>query len=375
MSLPDVDFIDTDAQTTLNRIISGYENVANRTLAAGDPIRLFLNAIAYEIILLRNEVNYTGKQNLLAYATSDKLDHLAYLLDVTRNQAKKALTTIRFTLSSVQASNILIPLNTKVTDTVYTFQTTEVAQITAGNTYIDVDAECTTAGTAGNGIAIGKINTFIDVIPYVETVSNLTITSGGADIETDDSLRERVRLAPDSFSNAGSKEAYKFWALTANQSIIDVAVGSKEERLDDVQYAGVVEVYPLMANGVIPSSDVLEAVDEVLQGDKVRPLTDKVVILAPVEVNYSINLTYYIHSSNASNASTIQSAVTNAVNEFVLWQKTALGRDVNPSELIMRIMSAGAKRVNLVSPAYASVSSYQVAKDTTVTVNFGGFEQ
>ncbi|MBP0016080.1 MAG: baseplate J/gp47 family protein [Cyanobacteria bacterium SBLK] len=43
-------------------------------------------------------------------------------------------------------------------------------------------------------------------------------------METDDNLRKRIILAPESFSNAGSAGAYRFHALSASQDIIDVGV-------------------------------------------------------------------------------------------------------------------------------------------------------
>ena len=63
-----------------------------------------------------------------------------------------------------------------------------------------------------------------------------------------------------------------------------------------------------------------------------------------------------------------------AVNAFVLWQKSKLGRDVNPSELIRRIMDAGAKRVVVTAPEYAAVSVTQVAVAKTTNVSLGGME-
>ena len=58
----------------------------------------------------------------------------------------------------------------------------------------------------------------------------------------------------------------------------------------------------------------------------------------------------------------------------MLWQKSKLGRDVNPSELIRRIMDAGAKRVVVTAPAYAVVSETQVAVAKTTNVSLGGME-
>ena len=375
MILPDIDFVDTNAEATLDRIVQGYEAAAGRKLGEADPIMLFLKTIAYENVLLRNAIDFTGKQNLLFYAEGDYLDHLGFLLDIERNEAKNSLTTLRFTLASVQASNIIIPLNTKVSDGNYTFQTTEVTQIVAGQLTVDVGAESVISGDETNNISIDRINQFIDVIPYVEKVSNLTDTSGGANTESDDSYKKRIALAPSSFSVAGPYEAYKFWALTANQNIIDVAVVNKEERTQDIQYAGVVEVYPLIISGQPATVEILGQVLEILSNKKVRPLTDKVETLAPIQVDYTIDLKYYIHTDDGANANIIQSKVSNAVQDFIKWQYEKLGRDINPSELTRLIVNAGAKRVDIISPIFTALDEFEIGNNISVNIVFDGFEQ
>ena len=375
MILPDIDFVDTNAEATLDRIVQGYEAAAGRKLGEADPIMLFLKTIAYENVLLRNAIDFTGKQNLLFYAEGDYLDHLGFLLDIERNEAKNSLTTLRFTLASAQTSNIIIPLNTKVSDGNYTFQTTEVTQIVAGQLTVDVGAESVISGDETNNISIDRINQFIDVIPYVEKVSNLTDTSGGANTESDDSYKKRIALAPSSFSVAGPYEAYKFWALTANQNIIDVAVVNKEERTQDIQYAGIVEVYPLIKSGQPATLEILGQVLEILSNKKVRPLTDKVETLAPIQVDYTIDLKYYIHTDDGANANIIQSKVSNAVQDFVKWQYEKLGRDINPSELTRLIVNAGAKRVDIISPIFTALDEFEIGNNISVNIVFDGFEQ
>ena len=375
MILPDIDFVDTNAEATLDRIVQGYEAAAGRKLGEADPIMLFLKTIAYENVLLRNAIDFTGKQNLLFYAEGDYLDHLGFLLDIERNEAKNSLTTLRFTLASVQSSNIIIPLNTKVSDGNYTFQTTEVTQIVAGQLTVDVGAESVISGDETNNISIDRINQFIDVIPYVEKVSNLTDTSSGANTESDDSYKKRIALAPSSFSVAGPYEAYKFWALTANQNIIDVAVVNKEERTQDIQYAGVVEVYPLIISGQPATVEILGQVLEILSNKKVRPLTDKVETLAPIQVDYTIDLKYYIHTDDGANANIIQSKVSNAVQDFIKWQYEKLGRDINPSELTRLIVNAGAKRVDIISPIFTALDEFEIGNNISVNILFDGFEQ
>ena len=106
------------------------------------------------------------------------------------------------------------------------------------------------------------------------------------DDEDAESLRERIRQAPEKFSNVGSRGAYKYHTLTAHQSIIDVAITSPS--------AGVVNIYPLTTNGN-PTNEVLNIVQEYMSDEKIRPLTDYVRVLSPQKVDFQIRANIYLY--------------------------------------------------------------------------------
>lgn len=97
--LPDIEFVSADEQEILSDIIKLYTEITGRTLAQGDPVRLFLCVIAAIILMLCNKINYTGKQNLLRYSAGANLDHLGVLVGAERIGAKASVTTIKITLS------------------------------------------------------------------------------------------------------------------------------------------------------------------------------------------------------------------------------------------------------------------------------------
>lgn len=365
--LPDVTFVETDPQAIITEIITGYEQAAGYTLADGDPRRLFLLTIAYIIIQQRQKIDASGKNNLLYYAEDDYLDNLGLMRDTLRNAGQASVTTERFTLSSVRPSNVGIPQGTRVTaDNQLYWQTTEPATIVTGQLFVDVPVEAMTTGEIGNGIAIGQVNRLVDPIPYVQTVSNIEKTAGGKDREDNESYRYRIYEAPSGFSIAGPESAYKFWARSANSSIVDVAAISPS--------AGVVEIRPLLENGEIPNQAILDQVEAKVNPKDIRPLTDQVQVIAPNVVNYNINLTYFIRTEDGPSVSIIQSKVDQAVADYVLWQKSRLGRDINPDELIYRLKAAGIKRANMISPTLQAVLETDVAVAGTITVNYGGLE-
>ena len=163
---------------------------------------------------------------------------------------------------------------------------------------------------------------------------------------------------------AGPTGAYEYWAKTASSLITDVAVYTPSP--------GSVVIRPLLSGGELPGTEILDAVSAVCNASDIRPLTDNLSVLAPEAVDYDIGLTYYINRADATASISIQSAVTAAVSAYVLWQKSKLGRDINPAELIYRIRAAGAGRVEVTTPVYTALQPYQVAIAGSVTVTFGG---
>ena len=132
--LADITFAERNPAIIETAVITGYEKIANRTLAKGDPIRLFLESIAFIIIHQRHLIDFTGKQNLLTYAGGNYLDHIGAMLGVNRLPAQPALTTLKFTLSESQPAALSIPAGTRATpgggDIV--FETTEISVVTPG---------------------------------------------------------------------------------------------------------------------------------------------------------------------------------------------------------------------------------------------------
>ena len=346
---PDVSFIDNKTiDDVRGDMVADFE--AFMLQATGSKVslgrasvhRMILYSAAAQIYQDMQYVDRAGKQSLLKYSYSEFLDNLALLKGVTREPAKAATTTIRFTASATRTLATPIPAGTRVSSSgsIY-FSTMEYAEIPAGSLTVDVLAECTATGNAGNGLAPGEVSTIVDPVPYITSAVNQNTTEGGADVENDESLAERVYLAPGAYSTAGPEDGYLYHAKKYNAAIGDVVATSDHE-------AGQVDIVFIMA--------------------------DKLTVKAPEEVTYSINLTYYINRSDSARAVAIQAAVAQAVEEYKTWQRT-IGRDVNPSQLAAMVMEAGAKRVTVTAPTFAAVAATKVAALTgSATVTYGGLE-
>lgn len=359
----DIKFVETDMTKIQEQLINLYTTITDRTLAAADPIRLFLNCIAYVIIMQRNSINYSAKMNLLRYAVDNFLDEIGYNIGVDRLPATKAVTTIEITLSKQAETTTIIPKGVRVTpgDNIF-FELVDNATINVGKTTTTAKAQCTIAGNIGNGYIPGQINKIVDRLPFTAEMVNTTTSEGGTDVESDDAYRERIHLAPEKFSVAGPTGAYEYWAKSASTLISDVLVNSPTP--------GVVNIYVLLQNGELPEEEILNQVKEVCNDYKIRPLTDEVKVLAPETVNYQVNLTYWISKDDQYQELALRQKIEDAVQEWILWTKSKIGRDINPSELIRKMVVAGAKRVDVVSPVYTKVlnGKYQVSSHSVDSV-------
>lgn len=321
----------------------------------------------------------------------------------------------------------------------------EDVYIQAGTRTGTVTIECETAGTAGNDYQVGQINTLVDIsnIRYYDSCGNTTVSDGGAEAATDEEFYQLLRASEDAYSVAGPIGAYEYWAKQVSTEIADLKAIRPTERVTrtltvhdghafiggehlkvstliitgatlDTDYtvtytdnlldisivsggalagsstisatitaekAGHVYIYALMDDGTMATETIKELIYEACNDEEVRPLTDYVEVRDPGSQNYNIDLTYYIQSGVGVNASNIETAVNNAVAEYVDWQSEKLGRDLNPSYLTWLIMQQdGVKRVVVRSPVFTELSDGtngtdpEVAVLGTTTIVNGGYE-
>lgn len=363
--MADFDFVDTDSAKLYTTIIGSLMENCGEALYPGDERRIFGEAVVAVFVSLYSEFNDKMKQRTLQYARGSVLDAIGARYNVQRVEPASASAVFRFSVSDTQDDNILIPAGTRITSdgSVY-FATEETAVLSAGETYVDIVGLCAEGGAAYNGVAPGMIATLVDLIPYISGVENITATAGGADGEPytdegDNSFRERIRLAPASLSTAGPESAYRYFVMSADPDIVDVAIECPEDE------PNVVNLYPLMTGGELPGEDVLEKVLAVLSDD-VRPMTDKVNAMAPTVVEYEVEIKYYTTKDNeAATIETIEGE-GGAIDQYNEWQAAALGRDINPDQLRRFILApstgTGALRIDVVKPSYNELGKAQIAK-------------
>ncbi|TXF11939.1 baseplate assembly protein [Pelomicrobium methylotrophicum] len=180
--------------------------------------------------------------------------------------------------------------------------------------------------------------------------------------EDDERLRSRILEAPESFSVAGPRLAYRHHAMSADSSIVDVAVTSPEP--------GVVRLYPLTATG-LPSADIKTLVLAKASAEDVRPLCDTVEVADPIDMSFIVDARLTVLQQY--DAETVRqqalAAVITRCNEIA----SRLGRDVARSALIAALHVEGVASVRLVAPnADISVPETAWAHATSISLTVEG---
>ena len=374
-NLPEISFIEgITYEGILNEMVADFETKYTEEtgrkikLRPGDKEHIHLRVLAGQYYQMYQQLDYAAKMNLLKYSKGDFLKHLGAFKKTFIQEPRAAAVKVRFTLSEVRKDVIYIPEGTRVTagDGVY-FATDDYAEVAAGESYADVTCTCETAGDIGNNYQPGTIEIIVDPVPYVKSVVNVTKSEGGSGEEPEESFRERIFLAPSSYSVAGPADAYEYWVKQYNSAAIeDVKIYEPVEAVVDIRI--------LLQGGALPSETFCSGCLQYLKDNPIIPLTDNNYVLPPDVVGYDLKATYYISRSDINNVKSIQDSIEAAKDTYLNWQRTKIGRDLNPDALIEFVRAAGGKRCVIESPVFTVIPETSVAQEKTVEFVYGGIE-
>jgi len=368
-TLPAPEFVRIDPAAIEAQLVKRYETLADKTQYPGQIDQLYINQIAYADGLARAAIQAACEKMLVRTSSGVHLDYLGDLVGTMRLVAAPAQTRIAFTCNPPDPSSapnpapVTVPAGTLVTsaDGRVSFATDET--INVGSNPVVVAATCIEPGEAGNGWLPGQINALQSGLPV--TASNVTISTGGADVETDDHYRERIMSAPEAYTNAGSYGAYRHHAMSAHQSIVDVAVYGPAEG----EPPGQVALYPLSEAG-LPSETLIAQVAAAVSDERVRPLTDTVLVRSPEVVDYTIaaTLTFYTSADRTDAMARARDALDTWLDEC----KRLLGVDLVPEQISAVLHVAGVYRVQVTSPKLRVLERHQWGRCTGVTLTDAG---
>ncbi|MDN5621802.1 MAG: baseplate J/gp47 family protein [Acinetobacter sp.] len=195
------------------------------------------------------------------------------------------------------------------------------------------------------------------VIPPIDTV-----------YESDERLRERCLLSFDGMNTAGSANAYRYFALSADGRVDGIKVRSDEANpyLLDIVITQVDSI-----NGEA-SAELITAVQNALDPDHVRPVCDRPTVKASSATNYQIEAQLYV-GKNAEDALLLEAANIRLDKYIKNAQKN--GESIYRSAIFAALHVDGIQRVVITSPENDLVmDSYHHPFCIAKTIAIGGVE-
>lgn len=133
---------------------------------------------------------------------------------------------------------------------------------------------------------------------YYRTPRRVIVPADGttpAVMEDDETYRQRLAIAPESWSTCGPVGAYVFWGLSASGDVLDIAPYSEDE---GVCLAPTVRVVLLERDGVdVAARDaMLATVRHQLRRADLRPLTDHVIVESATALPFDLSVNLSLRS-------------------------------------------------------------------------------
>lgn len=189
----------------------------------------------------------------------------------------------------------------------------------------------------------------LDQIGALFSVARLEITPAdtgaippvAAVMESDVDFRRRIQLSLEGFSVAGPKGAYVFHSLGADGDVLDASATSPAP--------GEVLISVLSRTGDgTADAGLLASVEEVLNDESIRPLTDDLTVQSATIVDYTVEADIYTFPGPDSSA---VMAAANASLDAYIEASHRIGRDVTLSGIYAALHQPGVQRVELTLPA------------------------
>lgn len=409
----DLQLIEINPEKDEQEYIGLFEKELDKKLQPAQSERVLISIINVLATNIKIKFNEALKNMFLPYATGIFLDIIGALLGCPRLRALQALSVLLVKLYEVYSFDKIIPKGSEIetSDGEYIFVTDKDLIIPAGVLTGTVTITSEKAGSALN-YKKGEINTLIKNYEYVESVTNTTDAVGGADEENDDPYRERLKIAAEKSSTAGTYLAYKAYAMAADKSITDVEVECRQEDAS-IEYDGEVytetkniidndkinaeidyftgtftvnlkkhnitlkvtippcarvDIYALTENGT-PSDEIIQKIYQEVNSEERRPLSDMLVVQGAIQGTFKIKGVVLI-SANAD-YDTVNSNIYAALNDYLNELKLKLNQPVVPSQIIAIIQNVnGVVSVELETPEKlpADIKTYYVGEIKELTI-------
>ena len=246
-------------------------------------IAIRLKVLAGEIYNMQTHMEWLRRQLFPSTATGVFLDRFAQQRGLERRAAVKAIGQLTFRVNETKRYSLTIPRGTAVsTDTgePVRLYTTEDSELAAGTYSVTIPAEAEIAGYRGN-IKVNTAVVPVSVPAEIDSVTNYSTFKGGADEESDTTLRARVLKSYTDQPN-GMNASYYIALATSVEGIAKAGVRAK------VRGAGTVNLYIASSDGNITNDKIVE-VQQIV--DSERELNVDVLVMAGGGIPYDLFVT------------------------------------------------------------------------------------
>lgn len=279
-----------------------------------------------QVIALIAMGGYITTQPGVTGASGDWLDLAAGFYGLTRNQAVQTQGTVTLTDSGGAGPFSISAGQLWVTDAANHRFTNTTAGTLSQNGSLALTFAAEQAGSAYN--TTGAL-TLVTALPGV-TLSTLSITQQGADVESDLAFSTRCLGMWAALGTGSPAAAYDLWARTASSEVTRTKVAA------DGTTAGQVNVYLAGASGAVSGTAVTAVTNYVTPR---MPVGSTPNVVAATNSEVTVAGTVYVQSAYVTSAT---AAITNALNAFI--QTIPIGGTVYLSAVIEQVMSPAGVR-------------------------------
>lgn len=245
-------------------------------------IAVRLKVLAGEVFNVYSSFEWLKRQMFASTASGEYLDYIAAERGITRREATKASGSLTFYVEEFSSTPILIPQGTVVATTgknPVRIYTAEDAVIPDNTGSVTVHAEVETAGFSGNILVRSELLP-INVPQEISRIANLSRFTGGADAESDASLRERIKESYVCVPNCVNKAYYQKLA----ESVEGV---DKAGVVTYARGAGTINIYVSAFDGDVDP----ETLDEVAEAvSREREINLDVRVVDAVSLSYDMTM-------------------------------------------------------------------------------------
>ena len=336
MDNTELHYLTYDKDAIWEKMILAYLDAGGDILYPGDEKEILLRAVLSIVMQAFAGVDNALRMQTLRYAVGDYLDMLGEQRGCARIAASKATATVTIVTNATGEADVL-PTGTAMTaDGEIFYLLTEELILSGGVQTLTASVEADRAGSVGNALTAGTQLQPSATSLAINSIVAASDAAGGNEEEDDETYRDRIRSYGLTSVSAGPARQYEQVAMSVSSEIVDARALNLG--------AGQVGVY-LILSSETGTAAILQAVEEALSADDVRPLTDSVTVAQATDVPYVLNVRYAIDSEQSTSSRAIAAAIDEAVTAYQDWQESRVGRAFNPDRLMAAIYQAGAMRV------------------------------